>query len=455
MKLLFLVSNRSHCESANRIIKTLKYRDHSLDIRFIVQDRYMNTECSGLLKSYGYDHVSVPRKLSGKSLWNDPSSILVNIWTIIKYFSNVVRNIRPDLSIILPYEKGAIELSFIRACRKYGIDTLLLQEGLIITDENKEARLTDKSAQYFHVKQPNSDNVFTLIQSIIGTTVSMIKRRLKYPRTILYDFKYLPAKIYIRKYLKGYPFGMNGTDWIGTMSEYYSQKLIDRGIEKYRVKATGLPRFDKIPELLRDNDFSLDIKRGKVASTIKILFPQTWGYTTGSNVFADVTNELVFLKMLKSYFKDNSIEISYRLRYEEDISDYTEQIRSHADIVFEEGKIVSAYESIMNHTIIISTGSTMILEALALHRYAILYDRNSKDTYGFRRSGACLSGSNAKEVADAIKTIITDMDKRSGLQKAGMWYVAQRAMIDGESAERTAMFIESIVHNSIKVKGIT
>ena len=178
------------------------------------------------------------------------------------------------------------------------------------------------------------------------------------------------------------------------------------------------------------------------------MYVQTWGYTVGTGVWADVKTELDFLKTLKTHLGVHNIRITYRLRSEERISDYSEQIINHSDLRFEEGNKISAHDSILDQDIIISTGSTMVLEALALKKYAILLDRKSQDTYGFGRSGACLVGSDSKEVAEAVDRIIVDKKQRANLSTNAIKYVSDRAMIDGKSSERTVMFIKTVINNT-------
>ena len=269
------------------------------------------------------------------------------------------------------------------------------------------------------------------------------RRRIKLPETILNDLRFLPSKIYTRVFLRGYPFGMNGTDYIGTLSEYYLEKLKSRGIESFRMKAIGLPRFDLISELLIEDPGTDNFVSRK--PTIRVLYPQSWGYAFGENIPNSVQSELDFLQAVNNHIKDYRVEISYRLRAEEKLLDYTEHMNNHPDIRFEEASKILTYESILNHDIIISTGSTMILEAIALSKYAILRDKTYADAFGFGRSGACLVGGESKEIAEAIKLIISDESQRSSLQNNANRFIIERAMIDGKSAARTVMFIELII----------
>ena len=427
---------------------SLKDKGKPFDVLFIVQDRYMHTRCGDFLEQSGYDFVRLPRKQNGESLWNEPRSVHVNIWSIVKFYTRILQNFNPELSIILPYEKGAFELAFIRACRKQGYQTLLLQEGLIITDENKESFLGNRSWMHFQAGVTFQQKAQGAINSLLPALGLYLKRRIKSPAVLLDDFRYLPAKIYIRAFLKGYPFGLNGTDYIGTLSNYYLKKLVTRGVEDFKVKAIGLPRFDLIPELLKKTVSHGTDHFVHGESEIWIMYPQVWGYSFGDDFWQDVQSELDFLKSLKSYLKIYNIKITYRLRFEEKISDYSEHISNHPDIRFEKGSDVSAYESILNHDIIISKNSTMILETIALKKYAILNSGN--DMYGYGRIGACLVGRDPSEAAAAVVSIISNITQRTSLMENAAKYIHERAMIDGCAATRAVMFIESIINSPKK-----
>jgi hypothetical protein len=279
---------------------------------------------------------------------------------------------------------------------------------------------------------------------------NLTKRVSRIPYRIYHRIKKVFVWHGIPAHLKINGFGLNGADYVGTLSDYYSRKLIEQGLHPEQLKAVGLPRFDKLVEFreaLSETRFGWVQVAGK--EYLKILFPQNWGYAFGNKAGGDfnVDYELAYLNRIPMEIAGKKIRITYRLRSEERIGDYNEFIRRFDHIRFEEAGKVDSYESITDHHVLVSPYSTMLLEALFLRRYCCVYDPQKRDYYGYVKSGACLEAWDSASLVASIQGIIGSAEVRNGLQHGTEKYLEERAQIDGGASERTRNYILDIFGN--------
>ena len=442
IKITFLVTNQPHCITAQYIIDRFHTKSRIVDISFIIQDKYTNTNCRQFCSEGGNSYHELPRGDGGtKSLWNTPNCIVKNIKAVRNFYVNYLSEYKPDIVVIVPYENGAFEVELITVCKRFGIKTLLLQEGFIITDENKEACLVHKSLDYF-LLNPAGESIDTSPRK--GWVA--LKRKLsnlRHPKTLL---KNVFKKVFLVKLPECRPFGLNGADYVGTLSPYYSNKLIDRGLSPQQLRPVGLARFDEIKKYRNNATSSASARKNEPAKLI-ILSPQSWGFEFGTppSQFMSVESEIKRLKIISESFPDR-ISVKYRIRPEENIDRYRNILNeTTVTIVIEEGRKLSTYESIMKSDVIITTGSTMLLETLALSKIGILFDPSQQDYYGYVRDGGCLMAYDDESLVSAIKNILQYPEVPDEMRRKARRYVWNRAMIDGRASERTCRFIEDIV----------
>jgi len=400
----------------------------------------MNTKCSQFLNEKGYTFNNLPR-IDGqtKSLWNSDGCIYKNIKAVRNFYTKYLTEYRPDIVVIVPYERGAFEIELINSCKRLGVKTLLLQEGLIITDENKEACLVHMPDEYFKLRRINKatntsmdDFLIELRKKINGgaNTKSLLKsavRKLFYPS--LPECK---------------PFGMNGADYVGTLSAYYANKLIERGLAPRQLRPVGLARFDEIEKYRKDNISTLDRSNQE---KISILLCQSWGFELGSSPsdVSSVESEITRAQIISNSFPGRVI-VKYRIRPEEHLNNYKKYLNIfNKSLILEEASKIPVYESIMESDLIVTTGSTILLEALSLGKIGILFDPSRKDYYGYVRFGGCLMAHDDESLVSAIQEILQFPRLQAVMLEKAQKYVVERAMIDGRASERTCQFIKDII----------
>ena len=152
MKLLFYISNQSHYLTSIEIVEWFKKNKYAISIDFLVLDNYTNEKLTDQISKLGYNVLLTPRKSkTSKSIWNSYYEYEINFELVKSYFNKILKEFKFDLSVIVPYDRGLWEVLFIRVCNETNTKTLLLQEGLIITEDNKEPFLYDKPKEYFTV----------------------------------------------------------------------------------------------------------------------------------------------------------------------------------------------------------------------------------------------------------------------------------------------------------------
>jgi len=441
IKITFFVSNRPHCLTAKYIINNFYNNNFSVDINIIIQDKYKNTNCRDFCIEYGYSFENLPRIDGGdKSLWNTKYCIEKNLKVIIGFYKNYILKFKPEVVVIVPYENGPFEVELIKTCKSFGIKTLLLQEGLIITDDNKEACLFNKPPNYFllNPEEVRIKSSFIEVWPSIRVKLSNVRN----PKALL---KKLYKNIFLAKLPECRPFGLNGVDYVGTLSNYYSNKLIERGLSPQQLRPVGLARFDEIGEYMGKIYYKTSLKNK--STKIVILYPQEWGFEFGipKSHISSVESEISRLKNLAESFRGRVI-IKYRLRQGESIDRYRILITGMNDkIIIEEGRQVPSYHSIMESDVVITMGSTMLLEALALGKIGILFDTSQKDYYGYIRDGGCLMAYNDTHLVSVIEKILRNPELSAEMRQKASKFVVDRAMIDGKASERTCQFIKDIV----------
>ena len=445
MKLLFYISNRAHCITALNIIKYYERNSLAIDAQFIVCDHYNNFHSGDYLEENGYRFYNIPRRNdSEKSIWNSPMEAEKNFFIIKSFFKKLIKNIIPDLAIMVPYEAWVFNVTFIDICKRNGIKTLLLQEGLVVNDNNKEPHLHNKPFDYFFLSNRDNKNLslcrYRRFAKKLKVTISKynninIFKLIDFIRTI--HFRFIRFQFPTIR-----PFGLNGADYIGTLSPFYSSKLIERGLPAEKIRSIGLARFDDIIVFANQKKKITGWPEFFHSRIIRVLYPQTMGYEFGK--FESVNRDIILIKKIFKGIDANKFIITYRLRAEENLDNYKKFLNINY-LKLEDATKISAYESIIKNDILISTGSTMLLEALALKRYAILFNSLKNDYYGYYKSGSTLIAWDSKSILQAITEIVQNSDLRKRMQINASMFVQERAMIDGKSTEKICSFINDIV----------
>lgn len=431
--------------TALNIVKYFERNSLAIDPHFIVSDRYNNFHSGNYLKENGYRVYNIPRRSnSEKSIWNSPKEGEKNFFIIRSFFKKLIKRLIPDLAIMVPYERGLFNVEFIRSCNRNGIQTLLLQEGLVVTDNNKEPFLHDRPFNYFCLGNKGNKNLIGRIYRKFVEKVKVTLRKFKNMNIYkLIDFiKTTHLRIIRLQFPSLRPFGLNGADYIGTLSPFYSSKLIERGLPAEKIRSVGLARFDDIISFSNINLHNIKPPQFRNNET-KILYPQSMGLEFGRNERVD--HDLNLIKEILPYLNYSKSILTYRLRREENKNNYKEL--SYLTNVRLESGDHPIYKSIINHDIIFSSGSTILLEALALKRYAIIFHPQKQDNYGYVSSGSCLLSWDISSLVEAINKIVKDAEIRRNLRERSKIFVKERAMIDGKATERTCSFIEDIISN--------
>jgi hypothetical protein len=275
---------------------------------------------------------------------------------------------------------------------------------------------------------------------------SVIKEKITQTRNIKSLIKQSFKRFIYPKLTTCRPFGLNGADYVGTLSQYYSDKLIERGLLPRQLRPVGLPRFDEIIEYRRRRILQMNELK-KESDNLVILLPQAWGFEFGNppNQITSVESEISRAKIIFKALAGKA-DVKYRIRAEERSDRYRNILEGITiPIIIEEAQKVPPYKSILKSDLVITTGSTMLLEALALGKLGILFDASRRDCFGYARDGGCLMAYDDQSLVLAIMKILQSTELQKEMRQKANKYVLERAMIDGKASERTCQFIEDIV----------
>ena len=229
MRVGFVCSTSTQVEMFAPVMDAIASLEGS-DFLWISLDQYYRWDAERALQDLGTKYVSLGKGVAGRRFLDMPLPAMY--WHLLTDVRGEICSLlaRQELDVLLfGNDRGLIEKLFVRLARAHDVKTLLVQDGILWSNE----------VRTFDFRRRFDNTASALLRDFAKEILSRVLRTL--------GLFYL-APSYL---------GQGGCDLIAVMGESSKRLLIARGVEPERIIITGQPRYDRF---LRLADVSSELK---------------------------------------------------------------------------------------------------------------------------------------------------------------------------------------------------
>lgn len=303
-------------------------------------DGYYKWDAEKTLEGHKLEYVSLKTQNFNQQFTK--LSLPLMYWYLLTDIKKKILNLLNQETLdvlIFGNDRGLIEKLFIRLAKAHGVKTLLIQDGMIWSNE----------VRTFTLKSRFDNTIKILLKDVLKESLSWIMRKL--------NISYL-APSYL---------GQGKCDLIAVMGEAAKQNLVLRGIDPNQIIITGQPRYEYLIKSIGDvHELK---KRLDITSNYLILSVFTSAFKNVMKSNASQQQQEDFIKKLINYIENyypQKVRLFLKPHPRESVREYEllTKNRPWINIVRE----YSSLEIINLSSLIISVPSTIMAEACLMNK---------------------------------------------------------------------------------------